>query len=69
MDIGERIKQARQAAGWSQEALGREAGVHPITIVKVETGRHRPTLKTLTALADALGLDAGELLTGTRKSA
>lgn len=55
-EIGERIRELRQARGLSQEALAREADVSHNTVVRAENGRHAPTLKTLRKFADVLGV-------------
>jgi HTH-type transcriptional regulator/antitoxin HipB len=62
MDIGARIKSLRAELGWSQVELGRRAAIHPITITKIETGTHRPTLGTLEALASAFGVEVSDLM-------
>lgn len=38
--VGQRIREAREARGWSQEVLAREIGVSVRTITNLENGRH-----------------------------
>lgn len=37
-DLGRRVRAAREARQWTQEALGRHAGVERITVVRLERG-------------------------------
>ncbi len=54
--FGMLLKQYRRAAGFTQEALARQAGYSSIYIRKLECGERSPTAHTISALADALGL-------------
>jgi len=54
--IGERIKQARVAAGLSLRALADRAGVTAMAISKYETGKSTPSSGVLLALAKALSV-------------
>lgn len=57
MEFGEALRRARQAAGLSQNELGRRAGINPGTINRLETGERGPTgREQVAALAEALGL-------------
>jgi plasmid maintenance system antidote protein VapI len=51
-----RIKEARQARGWSQQDLAERVGVSQPTIVHWEQGTHTPRNLALARLADALGV-------------
>lgn len=62
--VGEHIKRARNLRGLSQEGLGEMADINPATIWGLETGRHTPRPSTLRKLAEALGLEVPDLLTG-----
>ena len=53
--IGTALFRAREASGISREGLQMKAGIHRNTIARYENGEAIPTLKTLIALADALG--------------
>jgi len=54
--IGERIKQARKAAGLSLRALAEHAQVSAMAISKYETGKSTPSSGVLLNLAKALGV-------------
>jgi Zn-dependent peptidase ImmA (M78 family)/DNA-binding XRE family transcriptional regulator len=54
--IGERLKQARKAAGLTTRALAEQAGVSAMAISKYETGKSMPSSGVLLALAKALGV-------------
>lgn len=55
-----RLKEARKAAGWSQERLGQEAGFEPASASartnQYESGVHTPSPTAAKQIADALGL-------------
>jgi transcriptional regulator with XRE-family HTH domain len=51
-----RIKEARQARGWSQQELAEQVSVSQPTIVHWEQGTHIPRHLALARLADALGV-------------
>ena len=52
-----RITIERQARGWSQSRLAREAGLHASTVSSVENGRLRPWPGQAEKLRAALGYD------------
>jgi transcriptional regulator with XRE-family HTH domain len=54
---GERVVQLRDAKGWTQEDLAREAGVSYKTISRFENGRHEGRGDTIRKIAEALGVD------------
>ncbi|MEU1708097.1 helix-turn-helix transcriptional regulator [Streptomyces sp. NPDC005706] len=59
-DFGQRLRVLRARAGLSQEALSDAAGVSVRALADMERGRTRgPQRRTVKALAEALGLDAG----------
>jgi putative transcriptional regulator len=49
--VNSRVRQVRQAAGLSQEALARAVGVSRQTINAIETGRYDPSLRLAVHLA------------------
>lgn len=54
--MGYKIKEAREAAGMSQEELSRKSNVSRGTIVALESGKeYTSTTKTLLKIAKALG--------------
>ncbi len=60
--IGERVRRYRESAGLTQKALARAAEIGRVTLVRLEKGEQSPRFKTLKAVADALGVDAPDLL-------
>ena len=62
--LGERIRQARKAKGWSQEDLALQADVDRSYCGGLERGQRNPSFKKLCALALALGCDVGSLCAG-----
>ena len=62
--IGERLFEARQAAGLGMLALARRAGLANATVNDIEKGRHIPAADTIERLARALRVRAGWLAFG-----
>ena len=60
--IGERVRRYRESAGLTQEALAQAADIGRVTLVRLEKGEQSPRFKTLKAVAEALGMDAPDLL-------
>ncbi|HBP86125.1 MAG TPA: XRE family transcriptional regulator [Nitrospiraceae bacterium] len=56
------LKALREQRGLSVRKLGELAGVHYVSIVKMETGKLDPRLSTLQRLADALNVSVSELI-------
>ena len=57
------IRRLREAAGLTQEKLAEEAGVSPLSIRNIETGRTvDPKARTLAAIARALGVSTDNLV-------
>ncbi|HEX2221472.1 MAG TPA: XRE family transcriptional regulator [Candidatus Limnocylindria bacterium] len=61
-EIGERLRGARRSHGLSLRGLAERLGVSPSLISQVETGRARPSVSTLYAIASELGISLDELL-------
>lgn len=59
---GDRLKEAREAKGLSQEALGEMASLTRMTIYRLEQGTESARLSTLRQVADALGLRLVDLV-------
>lgn len=55
MTIGQRIKEARRAKGWTQARLGKEMCYSEETISQLERGVYKPNSRTLMAIERALG--------------
>ena len=62
LPIGEVLRQARQSAGMTQEALAFKADVDRTYISYLENGIKSPTLETLNKLSAALGVLTSELV-------
>jgi DNA-binding XRE family transcriptional regulator len=63
-EIGSRIRELREGAGLTQEALATAAGIGRVTLVRIENGEQSPRYETLVSLATALGQPLRELLVG-----
>jgi len=48
------LKEARYKKGWNARELGRQSGVHYVTISELETGKRKASIDTLHKLANAL---------------
>ncbi len=63
LKIGMKIKRLRKKQGLTQEQLAKKAGLHLVTVGRIESGmRKNPDLLTRKKLAKALGVDITELL-------
>lgn len=56
-----RLSEVRSKAGLTQQGLAQKAGLALNTIVKLESGRADPRLKTARAIASALKVPLDEL--------
>ena len=63
MAFSETLRRVRLEHFFSQAELARRSGVHALTITRLETGRTAPSTRTVRALAEALGVQPGELAT------
>jgi transcriptional regulator with XRE-family HTH domain len=61
--VGERIREARIAHGWTHEELARRMNVNWRTVQRWQKG-NPPRLQTLLRLADVLGVPHGYLVEG-----
>jgi transcriptional regulator with XRE-family HTH domain len=64
--FGANLRAARNAAGFSQEALAYEADVDRAAISVYERGRREPNLRTILKLARALRLSPADALEGVQ---
>ncbi|MGH3095037.1 MAG: helix-turn-helix domain-containing protein, partial [Streptosporangiales bacterium] len=64
LTLGQRLRHARQARGWTLSELSDAVGRAPSQLSLIENGRREPRLSVLQALADALDTPLGELLGG-----
>jgi transcriptional regulator with XRE-family HTH domain len=65
--FGDVIKDHRLKAGLSQERLALEAGVDRTFVSRLERGLRQPTISTVMALGEALGVSAADLVKETEK--
>lgn len=54
-------------AGFTQDAFGQAAGLHRTEISLIERGKREPRLSTILKLADALQIEASQLIAGIRR--
>src|SRR5262245_6105201 len=60
-DFGGLVRQLRDARGWTQEKLAREAEITVTSVSNVERGVTKPNAETVEKLAAAFGLNPGDL--------
>lgn len=66
--VGARIREVRNRAGLSQAELANALGRTQGTVSSWEAGRRAPGLDDLVAVADALGINVGELFAGAQRN-
>ena len=59
--FGDRIRELRKEKQLSQEELAFKAGVHRTYLGGIERGERNPSLRNISAIADALGISLSEL--------
>lgn len=62
--LGERIVNARNAKGMSQEKLATNSGIDRSHMGFIEQGRRKPTLSTLFKIAKSLDISLEQLFKG-----
>lgn len=60
--FGNRLRQLREAKGWTLEELAEAAKMNELQVGHIERGASDPKLSTITKLAKAFGISSGELL-------
>jgi transcriptional regulator with XRE-family HTH domain len=60
-DFGALVRQLRDARGWTQEKLAREADLTVTSVSNVERGATKPNAETVEKLAAAFDLEPGDL--------
>ena len=55
------VKRLRREREWNQTELAYHAGLAPSVISQIENGKRDPTARTLRKLAEALGVEVGDL--------
>lgn len=66
--LARNLRQRRAERGLSLSDLARKSYVAKATLSALESGRGNPTIETLSALAQALGVPSGDLLTESEGS-
>ena len=66
--LGDRLKAARAAKGWTQSELAEKTGLTPAFLSYLENGTRSGSLDSLVKLAEALSLDPEALLGGKAPS-
>jgi putative transcriptional regulator len=69
MNIGQRVREVREAYGMPQAELARRVGVAKNTIWSLEAGRHTPSVPLLEKIAKELRTEPGELLSDPKAPA
>jgi len=62
MTLGEKIKFFRENKGLNLSELAKKAGVAKSTLFKIEENKTNPTINTIWAIAEVLGVPFGELV-------
>jgi len=63
MPFPQNLRHLRLGRFLSQAELARQAGLHALTISRLESGRVKPSTRTVRALASSLEVAPGELAT------
>ena len=63
MPFAQNLRRLRLERFLSQAELAHQAGLHTITISRLEAGRAKPSTRTVRALATSLAVTPGELAT------
>ena len=67
MTLGKRIRQARQIAEKTQRQMADATGLAISYLSRVENDRINPSVRTVAAIADALGVEVATLFGGTSR--
>lgn len=62
MTIGEKIKQARKKAGYTQKKLGEKLGISQVRVAQYESGIRNPKIETVRKIAEALNVEITDLI-------
>ncbi len=64
--LGERVREIREAKGWTQREIADRVGIDDYYISRLENGHINPTLATLQKLARALEVEVRDLFPSAR---
>ncbi|HEY6390547.1 MAG TPA: helix-turn-helix transcriptional regulator [Bryobacteraceae bacterium] len=59
--VGARIRELRQAQGWTQDEFAHRSGLHRADVGAIERGERNVTLRTLRIVADTLRVGIADL--------
>lgn len=62
LPIGEKVRYWRKKKGLTQDQLAKILGVHGPNISQIENGARSPSMNTIEMIAEALGIEVGELV-------
>jgi transcriptional regulator with XRE-family HTH domain len=65
--LGRKIRGVREARNWSLSRLSKNSGVSIAAIQKIEAGASNPSLMTIAAIIDALGVSIDQLISDARQ--
>ena len=65
--LGERIRELRKSAGFSQESFADHAGIHRTYAGELERGEANVTLENIVKISAALRITLSELFSGVEK--
>lgn len=60
--LGNAVREIRKELGWTQETLAEHSKLHVTYIAGIETGKRNPSLRSIVALAQGLGVSPSTLL-------
>jgi transcriptional regulator with XRE-family HTH domain len=60
--VGDKVRELREAKGWSQEELGFKSGLHRNYVGRIERGEQNVAVVNVARLAKALGVRPRDLL-------
>jgi transcriptional regulator with XRE-family HTH domain len=64
--LGWRVRQLREAKGWTQEILAERATLDRSYVAGIEAGLRNPSIKAVAKVARGLGISLSELLEQVR---
>lgn len=67
MDIGQKIKQAREQQGLSMNALAKRSGAAQSALSEIEKGRRQPTFEVLNRIVSGLGYTLSDFFSETKE--
>jgi transcriptional regulator with XRE-family HTH domain len=67
VEIGQRIKDARKARGWSQETLAEHVNIHATYMSQIETGKVNMTINILKSISECLNISMRDLVSDNQE--